>query len=284
MAAARLGILKTYKLFIGGKFPRAESGRTATAVAAKGGQHLAHYGRASKKDARDAVTAAKAAQPGWAAATPYLRGQILYRAAEMVETRAAALAEVLVASTGAPLTAARKEVEAAADRLVYFAGWADKYAAVFGSVNPVASPHFNFTVPEPCGVVAVFAPDTPSLLGLVAALAPVIVAGNAVAAVVSEKFPLPALELAEAFATNDLPGGVINLLSGPRAELAPVFAEHLGVQAIVDASGDNTLRPTLTAGVAANLKRVHFRGADLENGHVILDTLELKTVWHPIGY
>lgn len=284
MAASRLGILKTYKLFIGGKFPRTESGRTLAASAPKTGAHLAHYCRASKKDARDAVTAARAAQGGWASATPYLRGQILYRAAEMIESRAASLAECLAASTGASAAAAAREVEEAADCLAHYAGWTDKFAAVFGSVNPVASPHFNFTTPEPMGVVAVIAPDAPSFAGLVGAIAPVLAGGNAVVALASEKYPLPAMELAEALATSDLPGGVVNILTGLRAELAPAFASHMDINAIVDASGDAALKPVLREGAASNLKRVSFRDATKEDGYAILQTVEMKTAWHPIGY
>ena len=236
VATSRIGVLKTYKLFIGGKFPRTESGRTLTAVAARSGEHLAHYCRGSKKDVRDAVVSARAAVAGWASATAYLRGQILYRAAEMIEGRAASFASVITQSTGVTSAAARREVEAATDRLVHFAGWSDKIAQVFGTVNPVASPHFNFSTPEPAGVVVVIAPDEPGLLGFIDAVAPVVVAGNAVVALASEKFPLPAMELAEALATSDLPGGVINILTGRRTELAPTFATHMDVNAIVDAS------------------------------------------------
>ena len=284
MPRARLSILKTCKLFIGGKFPRTESGRVLTAVDPASGAHLAHYSRASKKDARDAVVAARAAQPGWAAATPYLRGQILYRAAEMVESRAAALAQVISASTGIRPAAAGSEVAEAADRWVHFAGWADKVAAVFGSVNPVASPHFNFTIPEPTGVVGVICPDAPSLLGLVGAVAPVLVTGNSVVAVASEQFPLPALELAEALATSDLPGGTVNILTGRRAELADALTSHMDVNAVVDASGDPSLRGRLREDAATNLKRIHFRPPARLVPEAVLDTVEMKTVWHPIAY
>jgi len=284
MPAARLRILKTCKLFIGGKFPRTESGRTLTAVDPVTGAHLAHYGRASQKDGRDAVVAARAAQAGWAAATPYLRGQILYRAAEMLESRTAALAEVIAASTGATAAAARREVAACADRLVHFAGWTDKVAAVFGSVNPVATPHFNFTTPEPTGVVAVIAPDAPSLLGLVGAIAPVLVPGNAVVVVASDQFPLPAMELAEAMAVSDLPAGVLNILTGRRTELALALAGHMDINALVDASGDASLRTRLREGAATNLKRVHFRDPAVQDASALLDGLEMKTVWHPVGY
>jgi acyl-CoA reductase-like NAD-dependent aldehyde dehydrogenase len=284
VATSRIGVLKTYKLFVGGKFPRSESGRTRTAVAARSGQHLAHYCRGSKKDVREAVVSARAAVAGWASATAYLRGQILYRAAEMIEGRAASFAAVVTSSTGLTPAAARREIEAAADRLVHFAGWSDKIAQVFGTVNPVASPHFNFSTPEPAGVVVVIAPDEPSLLGFIDAVAPVVVAGNAVVALASEKFPLPAMELAEALATSDLPGGVINILTGRRTELAPTFATHMDVNAIVDASGDPAIRELLHQGTAKNLKRVTFRNSIQADGYSILDTIEWKTVWHPIGY
>ncbi len=284
MAVERLPVLKTYKLFIGGKFPRTESGRTLTARHAKTGAHLAHFCQASKKDVRDAVVAARAALGGWSAATPYLRGQILYRAAEMIESRAEAFAAEIAASTGATSAAAKREVEAAADRFVHFAGWSDKYTQVFGSVNPVATPHFNFTTPEPTGVVVALAPDAPCLLGLVGAIAPVLVGGNTVIVVASEKAALPAMSLAEALATSDFPAGVINILTGLRAELAPTFASHMDINAIVDASGDAAIQKTLAEGAAHNLKRVHFRDATVEDGYHILDTLEMKTAWHPVGY
>src|SRR5437764_3226128 len=210
---SRLPVKKTYKLFIGGAFPRSESGRTYEAE----GQNVAS---ASRKDARDAVRAARGAQAKWASATAYNRGQVLYRLAEMVEARAAEFAE---------LCTGREEVERAIDRIVWYAGWTDKLAQVIGSSNPVAGPYFNFTVPEPTGVVAVLAPDDAPLLGLVTRLVPPLVGGNAVVAVASETRPLAAIELAEAIATSDMPGGVVNLLTGFRRELAPVLASPLDV-------------------------------------------------------
>ena len=284
MPSARLRILKTSKLFIGGKFPRAESGRVLTAVDFLTGAHLAHYGQASIKDLRDAVAAARAAQRAWAAAAPSLRGQILYRAAEMIEGRMASLASVISTTTGVTAAAAEDEVAACADRLVHFAGWADKISAVFGSVNQVATSHFNFTVPEPTGVVAVLAPDRPSALGLIGAVAPVLDAGHTVVVVASDAFPLAAMELAEAFATSDLPAGVVNILTGKRAELVGTMASHLDINAVVDASDDPTHRTTLRLGAAGNLKRVHFRNATREAGTDILDTVEMKTVWHPVSW
>lgn len=290
MSDSRLDIRKTYKFYVGGKFVRSESGRHLTAQAADG-QPLDHYCRASRKDFRDAVVAARSAQEGWAKSTAYLRGQILYRAAEMLEPRAEELAAEIQRSTGARPAAARAEAATAIDRLVHFAGWTDKYSQVFGSVNPVATPHFNFTTPEPMGVVVVIAPDAPALAGLVAVLAPVILSGNAAVVIVSERFPLPALTFAEILATSDLPGGVVNLLAGPRAELAPHLATHLDVNAIVDASGDPALGAVLAGGTAENLKRYTARnlspaqwlGPDAEDARWILDTVEFKTAWHPMG-
>ena len=287
----RLTVPKTYKLFIGGKFPRTESGRYLQATAAQGGKLLANYAHASRKDLRNALVAARAAQSGWAATSACLKGQILYRAAEMMESRRAAIAAELAESTGANPETAAAEVEASIDRLVHLAGWTDKYQQVFGSVNPVASSHFNFSTPEPTGVVGIFCPDRPPLLAMVSMAASAILSGNSTVILASEKFPLPALSLAEVLATSDLPGGVINLLTGKRAELATWLADHMDVNAIVDGSRDPEIRTLLHAGSATNLKRVSFRdltprawfgkaGAD---PYAILDTIELKTAWHPIG-
>ncbi len=283
----RLSVLKTYKLHIGGKFPRGESGRVAPAKS-PAGEHLANYCVASRKDFRDAVTAARKAQPGWAKASAYLRGQILYRAAEMLQQRELELAAELTRS-GAKN--ARAEVEASIDRLVHHAGWTDKYSQLFSSVNPVASPHFNFTFPEPTGVVVAVCPDAPSLLGLVSLLAPAILSGNTCILLASEKSPLPALTFAEIMATSDLPGGVVNILTGTRTELAPHFASHMDVNAIVDASADPAMAATLREGSALNLKRVATRKlaekdwatAKGEDPYWILDTIEMKTAWHPVG-
>lgn len=284
----RLDIKKTYKLYVGGKFPRSESGRYLPAISA-GGAHLDNFARASRKDFRDAVGAARAAFGGWSRATAYNRGQILYRAAEMLQNRAAELVAEIERSTEAGPAKARREVALAIDRLVHFAGWTDKYQQIFGSVNPVATPHFNFTTPEPTGVVVVLAPDAPSLLPLVTLVAAVILSGNAVIAIPSEKFPLPAATFAEILATSDLPGGVVNLLTGQRAELAPHIAAHMDVNAIVDGAGDAALSAQLQAGVAVNLKRyANHAAADwfadaVEDPYRILDTVEFKTAWHPIG-
>jgi acyl-CoA reductase-like NAD-dependent aldehyde dehydrogenase len=262
---SRVVVRKTYKLYVGGKFPRSESGRTYEAE----GQNIA---RASRKDARDAVTAARVAFPKWAGATPYNRGQVLYRLAEMMETRSADLAR---ACSG------RREVERAIDRVVWYAGWADKLPQVLGGANPIAGPYFNFTVPEPTGVVAILAPELPSLDGLVSRIAPVIVSGNAAVVVASETAPIAALELAEAIATSDLPGGVVNLLTGFRDELAPVLAAHMDVNAI-DLSGAGNGAAQLEVLAADNVKRIVRTGSE-QSLWEISAFLELKTVWHPVG-
>ena len=288
--STRLDVRKTYKLYIGGKFVRSESGRC---LEAKGpdGAHLDNYCWASRKDFRDAVVAARAAQAGWAKATAYNRGQILYRAAEMLESRREALAAEVSRSHGVTLEQARTGVGRVCDRLVHHAGWTDKYQQVFGSVNPVASPHFNFTTPEPMGVVVVLAPDLPVLLPMVSLLLPVILSGNTAIVIPSERAPLPALSFAEILATSDLPGGVVNILAGKRAELAPHIASHMDVNAIVDAAGVPEISAQLQAGVATNLKRYSNHAlpeADWftergEDPYWILDTVEMKTAWHPIG-
>ena len=263
---SRLPVKKTYKLFIGGAFPRSESGRTYDAEE----QNVA---RASRKDVRDAVRAARDAQPGWAKATAYNRGQVLYRLAEMVEARVAEFAE---------LCGGRDEVEQSIDRIVWYAGWADKLPQVLGGSNPVAGPYFNFSVPEPTGVVAVLAPEEPPLLGLVTRILPPLVGGNVVVAVASEARPLAAIELAEAIATSDVPGGVVNLLTGHRAELAPWLASHMDVNAI-DLTGADGLQTDLEIAAAENVKRVIVGKADSQSLYEISAFLELKTVWHPIG-
>ena len=288
--STRLDVRKTYKLYLGGKFVRSESGKY---LEAKGpdGAHLDNYCWASRKDFRDAVVAARAAQPGWAKATAYNRGQILYRAAEMLESRREALAAEVSRSHGVTLDQARTGVGRVCDRLVHHAGWTDKYQQVFGSVNPVASPHFNFTTPEPMGVVVVLAPDLPVLLPMVSLLLPVILSGNTAIVIPSERAPLPALSFAEILATSDLPGGVVNILAGKRAELAPHIASHMDVNAIVDGAGVPEISAQLQAGVATNLKRYANHAlpeADWftekgEDPYWILDTVEMKTAWHPIG-
>jgi acyl-CoA reductase-like NAD-dependent aldehyde dehydrogenase len=263
---SRLPVKKTYKLFVGGAFPRSESGRTYLAE----GQNVA---RGSRKDARDAVKAARGAQPAWAGMTAYNRGQVLYRLAEMMEARTADLAAVC---------SGKNEVEAAIDRVVWYAGWSDKLAQVIGSSNPVAGPYFNFTFPEPTGVVALLAPDEPALGGLVSRLAPALVGGNAVVVVASETHPLAAIELAEALATSDVPGGVVNILTGYRDELAPILAGHMDVNAL-DLTGADGQSAELERLAADNVKRVVHGSADDQSPWAIASFLELKTVWHPIG-
>ncbi len=288
--STRLDVHKTYKLYIGGNFVRSESGRYWPAQSAAGAL-LANVCHASRKDFRDAVAAARGAFDGWAKKTAYLRGQILYRAAELLENRAGELVEEIVRSTGAAPNQARREVSLGIDRLVYFAGWTDKYPQVFGSVNPVATSHFNFTTPEPTGVVVVLAPDQPALLPLVCLLAPVILSGNTAVVLASEAYPLPAVTFAEILATSDLPGGVVNLLTGRRRELAAHIAGHMDVNAVVDGVGAAEGGAALQAGTALNLKRYanHSLAPDewfsvrAEDPYRILATVEFKTAWHPIG-
>jgi acyl-CoA reductase-like NAD-dependent aldehyde dehydrogenase len=263
---SRLPVRKTYKLYIGGEFPRSESGRTYEAQGA-------NVARASRKDVRDAVRAARTAFPKWAGLTAYNRGQVVYRIAEMLEARRAEFSELCSGS---------KEVDRAVDRLVWYAGWADKLSQVLGSSNPVAGPYFNFTVPEPTGVVGILAPEEPPLLGLVTRVAPAIVGGNAAVVVASEGSPLAAVELAEVLATSDVPGGVVNLLTGRREELAPVLASHMDVNAI-DLAGADGQSDELERLAADNVKRVVRGKPDDQSPWDIADFLELKTVWHPIG-
>jgi acyl-CoA reductase-like NAD-dependent aldehyde dehydrogenase len=286
----RLAVAKTFKLFIGGAFPRSESGRYLIARTPSG-TLVANYCNASRKDFRDAVRAARTAQPGWQSASAFLRGQILYRAAEILESRRAAFLPELAAS-GLDTKSAARQVDLAVDRLVHYAGWTDKLSAVFGSVNPVSSPHWNVTSPEPCGVVAVVCPDEPSLLSLVTLLAIPLVTGNSVIALASDKEPLSAISLAEVLAVSDLPAGTVNILTGTRAELAPALASHLEVNAVIDGSGDSAIAKILASGSASNLKRVHhwqlaapeWEGEEAENPYRILETVEFKTAWHPSAH
>src|SRR5437016_5238961 len=254
----RLDVRKTYKLYIGGSFVRSESGRYLPATS-NSGAPLDNVCHASRKDFRDAVVAARNAFDGWAKKTAYLRGQILYRAAEMLQNRAQELVAEVARSTGASQGQARREVTKTIDRLVYFAGWTDKYSQVFGSVNPVATSHFNFTTPEPTGVVVVLAPDEPALLPLVALTAPVILSGNIAVVIASDRHPLPAITFSEILATSDLPGGVVNVLTGRRGDLVPHVAGHMDVNAIVDGAGVGDLSAKLQAGTALNLKRYFNR-------------------------
>ena len=264
--ADRLPVKKTYKLFIGGAFPRSESGRTYEAE----GQNVA---RASRKDVRDAVRDARTALPKWAGMTAYNRGQVLYRLAEMIETRSLEFAD---------LSSGREEVERTVDRVVWYAGWADKLAQVLGSSNPVSGPYFNFTVPEPTGVVGILAPDEPALEGLVSRLAPALVGGNTLVVLASEAHPLAAIELAEALATSDVPGGAVNVLTGYADELAPWLASHMDVNAI-DLTGADGASADLERAAADNVKRVVRGQPDTQSPWEIASFLELKTVWHPVG-
>ncbi|NJQ00612.1 aldehyde dehydrogenase family protein [Streptomyces zingiberis] len=288
-AAARLSVLKTYKLFVGGKFPRSESGRVYE-VSDSTGAWLANAPRSSRKDARDAVVAARKAFPGWSGATAYNRGQILYRIAEMLEGRREQFTTEVAAAEGLDRAGAAAQVDAAIDRWVWYAGWSDKIAQVVGGANPVAGPYFNLSSPEPTGVVAVLAPGDSSFLGLVSVIAPVIVTGNTAVVVAAERTPLPALSLGEVLATSDLPGGVVNLLSGGTAEIAAPLAAHQDVNAIdlAGAATDETLAKELETAAADNLKRVLRPSAttDWTTGpgtERMLAFLETKTVWHPIG-
>jgi len=283
----RLEVRKTYKLFIGGGFPRSESGRSYEAHDAKG-RFLANVARASRKDARDAVVAARKAFGAWSGATPYNRGQVLYRVAEMLEGRHDQFAEQVQSGEGVSRRAATATVDAAIDRWVWYAGWADKVAQVCGSANAVAGPYFDFSVPEPTGIVAVIAPQDSSLLGLVSVLAPVVVTGNTTVVVSSYRRPLPAVTLAEVLATSDVPGGAINILTGDPAEVGPWLASHMDVNGI-DLTGveDAGLARSLEEAAADNLKRVvRPRPVDwsadpgIEPMNLFLET---KTVWHPIG-
>jgi acyl-CoA reductase-like NAD-dependent aldehyde dehydrogenase len=287
----RLNIRKTYKLYINGEFPRTESGRFYP-VKAKSGELLANACRGSRKDLRNAVQAARKAVAGWSGKTAYNRGQILYRIAEVCESRAAELTDEL-RNQGSTAAEAKKEIERVIDRWVYYAGWSDKYPQMIGSVNPVAGPYYNFTVPEPTGVVGVVAPEAPALLGLVSRIAPAIVGGNTVVVITSETKPLAAITFGEVLQTSDVPAGVVNLISGLKSELVPWLAAHMDVNAI-DATG---VTPDALANVqktaAENVKRVvRFDGDSIgwddarlsQSLYAIFEFQEFKTVWHPMGF
>ncbi|MBB1246377.1 aldehyde dehydrogenase family protein [Streptomyces durbertensis] len=284
---ARLSVLKTYKLFVGGKFPRSESGRVYEVTDSEG-NWLANAPLSSRKDARDAVVAARKAFGGWSGATAYNRGQVLYRVAEMLEGRREQFVGEVADAEGLSRAKAAEQVDAAIDRWVWYAGWTDKIAQVVGGANPVAGPYFNLSTPEPTGVVAVLAPQDSSFLGLVSVLAPAVATGNTVVAVTAERAPLPALSLAEVLATSDVPGGVVNLLSGRAAELGPPLAAHQDVNAIDLTGADDELARELEIAAADNLKRVVRPGLTsdwaVEPGlERMLAYLETKTVWHPTG-
>ena len=283
--SGRLPVRKTYKLYIGGSFPRSESGRSYAVTDARG-DLLANAVLASRKDLREAVRAARAAVDGWSAKTPYNRGQVLYRVAELMEGRREQFVDE-VGRSGAD--DAEREVDAAIDRWVWYAGWSDKVHQVVGSVNPVAAPYFDFTIPEPTGVVGIVAPPEPPLLGLVSRLAPAIVSGNATVVLASERSPLPAVTLAEVLATSDVPGGVVNLLTGRTAELVPWLAGHMDVNAIDVTGLADHLSPEIEQLCAENVKRIvrddvdDWFAGDAQSPYAITALMEMKTVWHPIG-
>ncbi|NIL95221.1 MAG: aldehyde dehydrogenase family protein [Woeseiaceae bacterium] len=283
----RLSVAKTYKIYIDGKFPRTESGRYFALEDSKGGV-IANVCRSSRKDFRNAVVAARKAQPGWAKASAYLRGQVLYRVAEMLEGRRDQfIAELVLQGVGQ--RAAEKEVDLSIDRLIYFAGWADKYQQVFSAVNPVSSSHFNFSILEPTGVVSMLAPNDSGLLGLVSNVAPTIVGGNTCIVLASEKLPLCAVSFAEVLHASDVPGGVVNILTGHRSELTGQFASHMDVNAIIYCDADRKTAQSLQHAAADNIKRVVSRTrtdwfkSSAQHPYLIRDTQEVKTTWHPIG-
>ncbi|HET9457770.1 MAG TPA: aldehyde dehydrogenase family protein [Candidatus Limnocylindrales bacterium] len=291
----RLDVRKTYKLYIGGAFPRSESGRSYV-VRGADDTPLANACRASRKDLRDAVRAARKAAPGWADKTAMNRGQVLYRVAELMEGRRDQFVAEVAAAEGLRDAPARTAVDRSIDRWVWYAGWADKIAQVLGSANPVAAPYFNFTIPEPTGVVGLVAPEESSLLGLVSRLAPPLVAGNVVVAIASERRPLPAITLTEVLATSDVPGGVVNVLTGLKQELVPVMAGHVDVDAMDVWGVPEALREDVELTAADNVKRLSRRPAGMtdarfdwlddraaEKPEWIAAFLEMKTVWHPIG-
>ena len=284
----RVEVRKTYKLFVGGAFPRSESGRTYEVVAADG-TFLANAAKGSRKDGRDAVLAARKGFGAWSAATAYNRGQVLYRVAEIMEGRSAQFASDVMAAEGLDTEAAARQVEAAIDRWVWYAGWTDKLAQVLGSANQVAGPYFNFSVPEPTGVVVAVAPQDSSLLGLVSVIAPIVATGSTVIVIASTARPLPAITLTEALATSDVPGGVINVLTGDPAEIMPWLASHADVNAL-DLTGvtDADLAVTLERDAAGTVKRVRGPHADHDwyatpSLSRLRSFVETKTVWHPMG-
>ena len=282
----RLEVRKTYKLYIGGAFPRSESGRSYP-VSSSRGKLLAHAAQASRKDVRDAVRAARSAQPGWSKATAYNRGQVLYRVAELLEGRRAQFADEVAAAEGLSVPKARAAVDAAIDRWVHYAGWTDKFAQVTGATDPVAGPYFTFSLPEPTGVVGVLAPQDSSLLGLVSVVAPVLATGNTAVVIAAQDRPLPAVSLTEVLATSDVPGGVLNLLTGFTAELAPWLAAHRDVNALDLTGAAPAARADLRAAAAETVKRVYVPRATDWSAAPGLSRLraftEVKTVWHPVG-
>lgn len=288
----RTQVLKTYKLYIGGKFPRGESGHYFQVLHPKTKKVLANASRASRKDLRDAIKAARGAFSGWSRATAYLRGQILYRIAEMIEARMPELSQQIILSAGFTKVQAEKEVTAAIDRMIWYAGWSDKYQQVFGTVNPVALPYFNFTLPEPTGVVGVLVADELPLLPLVSQLAAVIVSGNTAVVLASEKYPLVAVTFAEILNTSDVPAGVVNILTGFKSELAEHLAKHMDVNAIHSVGQDHERADLLQREGIANLKRVVVAASpkgqewftdSAQSPYAIEAFVEMKTTWHPVG-
>jgi acyl-CoA reductase-like NAD-dependent aldehyde dehydrogenase len=277
----RIDVKKTYKLFIGGAFPRTESGRTYEVKNSKG-DFIANPCMASRKDLKDAVVAARAAQSGWSQATAYNRGQILYRMAEMLEGRTEQFVSEISELTGVTVKKAHDEVEQSIDLLVWYAGWTDKISALDGATNPVAGPYYNFTIPEALGVVGFIAPKKSALLGFIAGIAPIIASGNTVIALASENAPLPAMSLAEVIATSDVPGGVVNILTGKTAELAPWFASHMDIDGLDITGLESKFVADIKIAGAQNLKRIHAFKDTATPGR-ILAFMESKTVWHPIG-
>ena len=278
---SRIDVNKTYKLFIGGAFPRSESGRVYEIKGANK-KFIANPSLASRKDLRDAVVAAKAAQPGWANATAFNRGQILYRIAEIMEGRSEQFVDEICALEGVTNKVAKSQVEAAIDTWVWYSGWCDKLSSVTGSLNQVSGPFYNFTTPEPLGVVAIFAENKPSLLGVVRTLAPVLAGGNSAVLIASENYPLPAITLSEALATSDVPGGVVNILTGKSTELAPWVGSHMEIDGVDVAGLSKKQEEELKLVGADNLKRI-FRFNPDNHPERILSFMEQKTVWHPIG-
>ena len=278
----RIPVQKTYKLYIGGTFPRTESGRFYRVEDGRG-KLLANMCQASRKDLRNAVVAARKAFSDWAGRSAYNRGQILYRVAEILETRRDQFIAELK-SQGLPIAAARGEVDQSIEQLVYYAGWADKYQQVFSTVNPVSSSHFNFSILEPTGVVGILAPATPSLLGIVATMAPVVCGGNSCVVLASETKPLCSITLAEVLETSDFPAGVVNILTGSRSELLEQFATHMDINAIVYCGDDATELRVVQEGASLNVKRiVHCTDTVATDPYRILEAQEVKTTWHPIG-
>lgn len=275
----RLDVKKTYKLFIGGAFPRSESGRSYE-IKNKRGQFIANPAQASRKDLRDAVLAAKNAHPGWSGATAFNRGQILYRIAEMLEGRTSQFVDEIVATTGVTSSVAKQEVSAAIDLWVWYAGWCDKITSVSGNNNPIAGPYYNFTIPESLGVIGIVAEEKDSLIGLVRSLAPIIAGGNTSVLIASQSRPLAAITLAEVLVTSDLPAGVVNILTGIKTELAPWLASHMEIDGL-DLSGIDSIAELRVSG-AENLKRIHTFEKDVSPER-ILAFMEYKTIWHPVG-